>query len=270
MKRFLPILALLVLVGAIAYRSLPAEKPELSGAAMGTTWHLKWRGDAPNREILRVQVSETLEKWEQVLSQWRDDSDLSRFNNGKPATPELRRVIVLAEEIHKASAGAFDHRMLRETGEAGFGPGGKGIDLSAIGKGFAVDRVGDRLRELGVSDFVFELGGEVIAGDGDWIVGIETPDPASKRTARTMKLNNMALATSGNYRQFHPAPGGLASHILDPRTRKPIIRPPSSVSVLAKDCATADAWATALFVLGREISDPPGLEVHWNDVESHE
>ena len=270
MKRFLPILALLALVGVIAYRSLPTEKRELSGAAMGTTWHLKWRGDAPDREVLRAQVLGTLEKWEQILSKWRVDSDLSRFNNGEPATPELQRVIGLAEEVHKASAGAFDHRMLRETGEAGFGPGGNGIDLSAIGEGFAVDRVSDRLRELGVNDFVFELGGEVIAGDGEWTVGIETPDPATQRTARTTKLKNMALATSGNYRQFRPAPGGLASHILDPRTRKPIIRPPSSVSVLAKDCATADAWATALFVLGREISDPPGLEVHWNDAESRE
>lgn len=267
MKRFLPILGLLALVGVIAYRSLPNEKPELSGTAMGTTWHLKWRGDAPDREALRAQVSETLEKWEQVLSQWRDDSDLTNFNHGRPATPELQRVIELAEEVHKASAGAFDYRMLRESNQAGFGPSGNGIDLSAIGKGFAVDRVGDSLRELGVTDFVFELGGEVIAGDGEWIVGIETPDPASQSTSRTTKLKNMALATSGNYRQFHPAPGGLASHILDPRTRKPIVRLPSSVSVIAKDCATADAWATALFVLGKEISVPPSLKVYWNDGE---
>ena len=237
--------------------------PVLTGQAMGTTWKLSWR--TPTDAKLAKEIPAVLEKWEAVLSQWRDNSDLSRFNHGKPATPELQRVIGLAEEIHKASAGAFDHRLLRETSEAGFGPAGNGIDLSAIGKGFAVDRVGDRLRELGINDFIFELGGEVLTGDGEWEIAIEKPDPSSTEISRTVKLKNQALATSGNYRQFTPAPGGLASHIIDPTTRKPIIRPPSSVSVIAKDCATADAWATALFVLGKEVPDPPDLTVIWNE-----
>ncbi|QTN34090.1 FAD:protein FMN transferase [Akkermansiaceae bacterium] len=239
------------------------EPPVLTGEAMGTTWKLAWRGDC--KADLAAEVPAVLGKWENVLSQWREDSDLSRHNRGEHATPELRRVIALAEEIHDASAGAFDYRMLRETNVAGFGPAGDGMDLSGIGKGFAVDRVGERLRELGVNDFVFELGGEILAGDGEWEVAIEAPDPASRKALRTVKLNNRALATSGNYRQFQPAPGGLAGHILDPRNRKPLVRPPSSVTVIAADCATADAWATALFVLGREIADPPSLEVQWNE-----
>ena len=261
MKRLLIVAVLAALALAIYLKSAPAPK-QLHGAAMGTTWTLSWRG----KETRGVEkaVAETLTKWENVLSQWKSDSDLSRFNRGEPATPELQRVIDLAEEIRSQSAGAFDHRMLRETSDAGFGPAGLGIDLSGIGKGFAVDRVGERLRELGINDFIFELGGEVITGDGEWEVGIESPDPSGGATLRLVKLKNQALATSGNYRQFKPAPGGLASHILDPRTRKPIVRPPSSVTVIAKDCATADAWATALFVLGEEVPGPPGLEVTWN------
>jgi thiamine biosynthesis lipoprotein len=264
MKRIAILAVLAALSAAIYLRSKPAPQ-ELHGAAMGTTWTLSWRGqDAPDIE---KAVNETLLKWENVLSQWKPDSDLSRANRGEPQSEDLKRVITLAEEIQKQSAGAFDHRMLRETSDAGFGPEGKGIDLSGIGKGFAVDRVGERLRELGITDFIFELGGEVLTGDGEWEVEIETPDPATRTTLRTVKLKNQALATSGNYRQFQPAPGGLASHIIDPRTRKPIIRPPSSVSIIAKDCTTADAWATALFVLGKEIPDPPGLEVQWNEPE---
>jgi thiamine biosynthesis lipoprotein len=240
----------------------PDEAKILAGEAMGTTWKLAWRGaTSPG---MQKEVTDTLRKWEVVLSQWKPDSDLSRFNRGQPATPELQRVIDLAEKIRVASGGAFDHRMLKETGEAGFGPGGNGMDLSAIGKGFAVDRVGEVLRKSGVNDFVFELGGEILAGDGEWEVAIEKPDPATTEISRTVKLHNQALATSGNYRQFKPAPGGLASHILDPRTRKPVVRPPSSVSVIAADCATADAWATALFVLGSDAPTPPGLEVRWN------
>ncbi len=259
---------LTTLVFALALLSSCGKKQEkpltLRGEAMGTTWTIEWSGGDSGGN-LDAEIQEVLEKWESVLSPWRNNSDLSRLNNGEPASPELQRVIDLAEEIHKASAGAFDYRMLREESEAGFGPKGNGIDLSGIGKGFAVDRVGEILRQRGITDFVFELGGEVITGDGEWEVAIEKPDPATRETARTVKLKNRALATSGNYRQFQPAPGGLAGHILDPRTHKPIVRPPCSVSVIAKDCATADAWATALFVLGKEIADPPGLEVRWND-----
>ncbi len=255
--------ALLLFSALLMVSCKPQDEAKiLTGEAMGTTWKLAWRGASISD--MEGNVAITLRKWEDVLSQWKPDSDLSRFNRGEPATPELQRVINLAEEIHHASGGAFDHRMLKETGEAGFGPGGSGIDLSAIGKGFAVDRVGDRLREKGISDFVFELGGEILAGDDEWEVAIEKPDPAAQVTALTLPLKNRALATSGNYRQFKPAEGGLAGHIMDPKTRKPVIRPPSSVSVLAKDCATADAWATALFVLGPDFPVPDGIEVIWN------
>jgi FAD:protein FMN transferase len=259
--------ALLLLSAFLLVSCKPTDDRKiLTGESMGTTWKLAWRGaSAPGME---KEITETLAKWEGVMSQWQPDSDLSRFNRGEPATSELQRVITLAEEIRSASGGAFDHRLLKETGEAGFGPGGNGIDLSAIGKGFAVDRVGERLREMGVVDFVFELGGEILAGDGEWEVAIEKPEPATQETAMTVLLKNRALATSGNYRLFQPADGGLASHIIDPRTtRQPVVRPPSSVSVLAKDCATADAWATALFVLGRDFPTPEGLEVIWNKVE---
>lgn len=260
-----PIRSLTLLCGLLILASCD-KKPEpkiLSGSAMGTTWKLAWRGDTGKN--LAPEVSGVLEKWEQVLSQWRENSDLSRANHGEAITPDLQRVMDLAETVHQQSSGAFDYRLLKQTSEAGFGPGGNGMDLSAIAKGFAVDRIGDRLRELGVTDFVFELGGEILVGDGEWEVAIEKPDPATQTLAKTMKLRNRAVATSGNYRQFVPATGGLASHIIDPRSGKPVIRQPSSVTVYANDCATADAWATALFVLGPDFKAPEGVDVEWQE-----
>jgi thiamine biosynthesis lipoprotein len=265
MKRLLILAVLAVLTVAIYFKSKPAPR-ELHGIAMGTTWSLAWRGQ--DARGVEKAVNGTLSKWEAVLSNWKPDSDLSRANSGEPQSEDLKRVIALAEQIQKASAGAFDPGLLKETSEAGFGPAGNGMDLSGIGKGFAVDRVGEILRGLGINDFIFELGGEVLTGDGEWDVEIETPDPATSTILRTVKLKNQALATSGNYRQFTPAPFGLSSHIIDPRTSRPIIRPPSSVSVIAKDCATADAWATALFVLGPGVPHPPGLLVTWNKSET--
>jgi thiamine biosynthesis lipoprotein len=256
MKRALVMgFAAAVFTGVLIHKSrvAPPRSP-LAGHAMGTTWTLAWRGDAPPG--LRHEVAAVLEHWEQVMSQWRVDSDLSRFNRGEPASDDLTKVIRLAGAAREASGGAFDHRILESVHAAGFGPPGTGIDLSGIGKGFAVDRVGARLRQLGVRDFVFELGGEVLAGEGDWAVEIERPVSNSHEAARKLTLRNRALATSGNYHQ----PG----HLIDPRSGKPVKRPPSSVSVLAADCATADAWATALFVLGPGFRDvPPDIEATW-------
>ncbi len=256
MKRALTIgLAAAVFIGVLIWKGrVPPPTSPMTGQAMGTTWTLAWRGQPPPQ--LRREVSTVLEHWEQVLSQWRDDSHLSKFNRGQPASPDLQRVIDLAEAVRQASGGAFDHHILADVHAAGYGPPGQGIDLSAIGKGFAADRVGEKLRQVGLRDFVFELGGEIIVGGGDWPVEIERPKAGPREISRTVTLRNRALATSGNYHQ----PG----HIIDPRTRNPVQRPPSSVSVLAQDCATADAWATALFVLGPEFKDiPPNIEVTW-------
>lgn len=265
MNRPLAMVVLAALFAAVVWkRPQGGEARHLEGAAMGTRWHLEWRGAAPPPERLAREVATTLARWEQVLSHWRPDSDLSRHNRGETATPDLRRVLRLAEAVELESGGAFCHRLLARSHEEGFGPPGRGFDLSAIGKGFAVDRVGETLRSLGVRDFLFELGGEVLAGDGDWEVAIERPDPSASVVARTLRLRNQALATSGNYRQFHPTAGGLASHLLDPRADgRPVVRPPAAVSVVAPDCATADAWATALFVLGPDHPAPPGLVCWW-------
>ena len=237
-------------------------RDRFSGKSMGCLWRLACNGTAS--ADLRLEVQAELERWEQVLSQWRDSSDLSRYNRGEAATADLERVLQLAEEIRLQSRGAFDYRILEDVHQAGFGPAGRGVDLSAIGKGFAVDRVGERLKAIGIRDFVFELGGEILVGEGAWNVGVEVPDPSSNEISYVRTLRGQAMATSGNYRQFKPNRDGLACHIIDPRNRKPVVREPSSVTVVAKDCATADAWATALFVLGPEYPAPEGLEVRWN------
>lgn len=263
MKRTLGIfLGLAVFIGVLVMKGRNPKPDSLRGNAMGSTWTLAWRGDAPPE--LRREVADVLEHWEQVLSQWRENSDLSRHNRGEAATPDLARVIALAEAVRLASGGAFDHRILEKVHAAGFGPAGRGIDLSAIGKGFAVDRVGGHLRQLGLTDFVFELGGDLLAGEGEWPVEIERPTPATREISHTVGLRGRALATSGNYRQFFPGKTGLTSHLIDPRSGQAVERPPCAVMVIAADCATADAWATALFVLGPDFAGiPPGIEVSW-------
>jgi thiamine biosynthesis lipoprotein len=141
------------------------------------------------------------------------------------------------------------------------------MDLSSLGKGYAVDRVCEELQERGIRSYVFSLAGEVRAGQGTWPVQLESPVSSSKTAPRTIELSGMALATSGNYRQWNRVEEGkLASHIIDPRTGQPVMRPPCSVTVIGPSAALASGWATALFVLGPESTaptPPPGYRVIW-------
>jgi thiamine biosynthesis lipoprotein len=232
---------------------------------MGCEWKLVTDERGINRERLRDEVEGILEHWEQVLSTWRPNSDLSRYNRGEPASDDLRRVLDLAEKLHRETGGAFDHRMLAQLAKAGFGPGGTGADLSSVGKGFAVDRVCEFLQERGIRRHVFSLAGEVRAGEGEWPCRIESP--TAEETNPPFPLSHGAMATSGNYRQWKAVKEGrLVSHILDPDTGEPVLRPPCSVTVFGPDAAEASGWATALFVLGprgNALAEKSGLKVIW-------
>lgn len=133
------------------------------------------------------------------------------------------------------------------------------IDLSAIAKGYAVDQLFDLLRSTGISHALVEVGGELRAmgfrdpaKSSPWRVGIESPRPSQNglKTHRILPLPDRAIATSGDYRNFYEVNGVRYSHTIDPQTGRPVTHRGASVTVIAQDCATADALATALLVMG--------------------
>lgn len=129
------------------------------------------------------------------------------------------------------------------------------IDLSAIAKGYAANELAKMLDDLGVSNYLIAVGGEVRAkGLSDlarpWHVGIEVPTPDTRRILRQVELRDAGVSTSGDYRNFFDVAGHRFSHELDPRTGRPVENAPASVSVIHSDSAYADAMATALMVLG--------------------
>lgn len=265
MKRFIILAGILGVLGVLFFKS---SNPQtlITGRAMGSEWKFLTNESIDEVEVRNVMVR-TIEHWEQVLSTWRPDSDLSQYNRGEAASADLKKVIAMAEQLHKDSDGAFDHRLLAALTKAGFGPGGSGMDLSSLGKGYAVDRVCEELQQRGIRSYVFSLAGEVRAGEGTWPVELEVPDPSGKQPRRTIKLSGKALATSGNYRQWNrEEEGKLASHIIDPRTGHPAMRPPCSVTVIGPSAALASGWATAAFVLGphnKQVMPPADYEVIW-------
>lgn len=130
-------------------------------------------------------------------------------------------------------------------------------DLSGIAQGYGADRIASVLEARGFGDYMVDVSGEVRARGVNaagvpWRIGIERPDGGASALQYVVPLANRALATSGDYRNYFERDGRRYSHEIDPATGAPVAHRLASVSVVHADCALADAWATALFVLGAE------------------
>ena len=131
------------------------------------------------------------------------------------------------------------------------------LDLSAIAKGYAVDALSVYLDTLFVANYLVEIGGEIRAKGHNadkkpWQVGIQQPQVDEKQAALIVALQDQAIATSGDYRNYFIDAGKRYSHIIDPRNGYPVTHQTASVTVLADTAAAADAWATTLLVLGEQ------------------
>ncbi|MBC9035031.1 FAD:protein FMN transferase [Sphingomonas sp. JC676] len=143
------------------------------------------------------------------------------------------------------------------------------LDFSGIAKGFAVDAMAERLLGVGLTDFLVEIGGELrgegIKPDGQpWWVDLEAIPGAGLAPIR-VALHGLAVATSGDYRRAFTHQGKTFAHTLDPRTGRPLANGVASVTVLHAQAMYADAWATALTVLGSEsmeLAEREGLAAH--------
>lgn len=210
-----------------------------------------------------------------------------------PVSPETAEVFRIALEVAALSGGAFDPTVGPLVNAWGFGPdnpaappseaetaalqgrvgwqkvsvgadntlcktrGDVYCDLSAVAKGYAVDRAAAALEALGLTRHMVEVGGEVRArgtnpGGRPWRIGVERPRPDGRAVQEVVALRDAALATSGDYRNFHEVDGVRVSHTMDPRAGRPVTHSLASASVLHEYCAWADAFATALMVLGPE------------------
>lgn len=271
----------------------------LSGETMGTGWTVAFVGVAGlGRNEVRRRIVARLDTIVREMSHWEADSLLSRYNRAPAGErvllpPDFAYVMAGALRLAAGSDGAFDPTLGRLSDLWGFGPagprpapteaalaaarrdagwrrlglegdallqpGGLALDLSGIAKGHAVDAVADALSALGIRHFLVEIGGE-LRGHGirpdhqPWWVDLETP-PGLLLPPIRVALHGLAVATSGNYRR--------GDHTLDPRTGRPVDNPVVSASVIAGTAMEADAWATALTVLGVErglaLADRTGL-----------
>jgi FAD:protein FMN transferase len=131
------------------------------------------------------------------------------------------------------------------------------LDLSAVAKGYAVDEISYLLANAGYDSHLIVLGGEVHARGtkphgAKWEIGIEEPDQAGEPMRRSVFLVDMAVSTSGDWRNSFNHDGVRYSHVIDPITAKPVVHKLASVTVFANSSMQADAWSTALMVMGAD------------------
>lgn len=202
----------------------------------------------------------------------------------------LFAVLRLGLEIGRASGGAFDIGMGDAVTAWGFGPDAAApariravmdaprcpahevldicgthvrksapvaLDLNGIAKGYGVDRLGETLRDHGVDNALVGIDGEMRAHglrpDGKaWTIAVEAPEAEHRTLHSILALQDAAVATSGDYRHWVEVQGRRLSHTMDPTRGAPLLASPASATVVARSCAEADAWATALMVLGAD------------------
>jgi thiamine biosynthesis lipoprotein len=143
------------------------------------------------------------------------------------------------------------------------------VDLSSIAKGWGVDQLADLLEREGIRNYLVEIGGELRAAGSKspgqpWRIAVERPIAGQRSVQRVVNLTDVAMATSGDYRNFFEQGGQRYSHTIDPRSGLTVQHRLASVTVFASTCAEADGWATALMALGDRlapaVADRHGIE----------
>ena len=129
------------------------------------------------------------------------------------------------------------------------------INLSSIGKGYGIDLIGKKLDQLGINNYIINIGGDILtkgynSKKQNWVIGIENPNLKEKLIKEIVNLTNKGLATSGDYKNFFTKDGKRYSHIINPKTGKPIKHSTKSVTVIHENSMKADGWATAFLALG--------------------
>ena len=293
MKKALSLVFLAFLVvGTILILRRTDDRPlqENSGQIFGTFYHIKDRSQADlqadiERELLRVDSS---------MSLFNATSTLSRLNRGETRQADnlFAEVLTMALQVAETTQGAFDPTVGPLVNAWGFGfkkgelPTDEEVDsmlqfvghqhvrlnglivertdarvqldFGAIAKGYACDLVARLLESRGVSDYLVEIGGEIVVGGQksateQWRVGITKPsdEGADGELQEVVEMKaGTAMATSGNYRNFYVRNGRKYAHTINPHTGRPVEHTLLSATVVAPNCALADAYATAFMSMG--------------------
>ena len=260
------------------------------GFVFGTIYNITYQSD----RNLQTEIEAELQKVDAEFSMFNEQSTVARLNRGEvvDTSAMFSEVYQLAMAVNQDTDGAFDITVAPLVNAWGFGfkheqmPTAEQVDsllqirnqmdFSAIAKGYGCDVVARLLEEQGITNYMVEIGGEVVLRgvsphQADWRIGVSKPTAdtlsVEGELQTVLAMTDRAMATSGNYRNFYDKNGRRYAHTIDPRTGYPVQHSILSATVLADDCATADAYATSFMVLGMEgakavLARHPELEAY--------
>lgn len=270
----IPLLVLLIVGTVFITCREHAPYQHCQGFVFGTMYNISYQHSSD----LQDEIEVALKQVDGEFSMFNENSTVAAVNRGEQ--PELsnayKEVYALAQSVNKETDGAFDITVAPLVNAWGFGFKNEQLptkeqvdsllqvrsqlDFSAIAKGYGCDVVARLLQDKGIENYLVEIGGEVVAGGVNdsgkpWRIGVSKPiegaDMSADELQAVLTVSNQALATSGNYRNFYVTDDGKKyAHTIDPRTGYPVQHNILSATVLAPDCATADAYATSFMVLG--------------------
>ena len=262
------------------------------GQIFGTTYHITYAGTNDLDKEIRAE----LQRVDDALSMFNKQSVLSKFNRNEKydvSNARFNDVVRLSLQLSRETDGAFDITVAPLVNEWGFGfkhrerinaskidslrafvgydklfyEGNRlnkrdsrvTIDCGAVAKGYGVDCVARLLSSKGCTNYMVEIGGEVVvkgknAKGKKWTIGINKPVDDSTKTVSEVQsilhVSDCGIATSGNYRNFYYVDGRKVSHTIDPKTGQPVQHSLLSATVLTPSCAKSDALATSFMVMG--------------------
>ena len=256
---------------------------------LGTVVEIQVRDDNEQKaEDAIAQALTEVKRIDDLFTTYNEESPVWKINNSTDSIfsvdPEIYSLIVLCDSITKISDGCFDVSLDNLTKVWGFYTddpnvpsqskidsaliisgwqkvkvvGGNqtiktkkvGLNFGSIAKGYAVDKAIDVLKKSGIKEALVNAGGEISAIGNDWIVGIQHPRDTNE-IIKKLKLNNLTVATSGDYEQYFEKDGIRYHHILNPKTGYPS-KGLQSVTIINKSNTFADALATTVFVMGKD------------------
>ena len=245
------------------------------GFVFGTIYNVTYQSP----EDLQADIEAELKKVDMEFSMFNDSSTVSRLNRGEQVerSAMFNEVYELAQTVSRETDGSFDITVAPLVNAWGFGNKNEQtptpaqidsllkirdqMDFAAIAKGYGSDVIARLLRRHHVTNFMVEIGGEIVAeGISEkrlpWKIGVTKPVDDSLSVGgevqTVLNVTDIAMATSGNYRNFYYKGGRKYAHTIDPKTGYPVQHTLLSATVLAKDCAVADAYATSFMVMGLE------------------
>ena len=264
------------------------------GPAQGSTFSISYL--VPEGVDYRRDIDSILESMDQQMSLWVENSEISALNRGDSLflSNDFHGVILRSIYLSELTDGSFDitlaplikawgfsggtHKdsinvdsLLNYVGYKGLVahrpgsmmekyalPEGYELDVNAIAQGYTVDVVANLMKNVGVSNYMIEIGGEVRCKGTNvrgrkWLIGIEEPteDRVLGQFQTIVELDSMSLATSGNYRKYWQDENGQkVVHSIDPETGQPVVHNLLSASIIAPNATTADALATACMIKG--------------------